>query len=296
MKKYILIILVVVITQVAFSQQFATNSQYMLFKYSTNPAFVGTNGFEIGASYKQYWAGFNDAPNIKQAYASSSISKSMGVGGRIYSFSTGLISNNGFEAIYSYKFKLSNNLNLSMGISAMLEQHNLNTAGIETKNKNDILALSASDNFVNYNSNAGLLLYNDDFYFGLSTYYLLPSNVNFASDYIVNQQERHYFINAGYNIDINNNFRLTPTLLFKYIESGAFQIDIGANLLIKETVFVGANYRYNSAAIFMAGINIDNIKFGYAYDYLLSDINSYSNGSHEIIIILQIGKNRSSKF
>ena len=48
-------------------------------------------------------------------------------------------------------------------------------------------------------------------------------------------------------------------------------------------------YRTNGDIIFLAGIRYNKFYFGYAFDYVTSDISRFSYGSHEIVLALKLG-------
>jgi len=56
----------------------------------------------------------------------------------------------------------------------------------------------------------------------------------------------------------------------------------------------GFSYRLNDAVVPMFGIEMNQFVFGYAYDITLSDIKTYSQGSHELIFIYKIGGSSST--
>jgi len=81
MKKIIAILLTIFISFAGISQQLTFNSQYMLNQYLINPAAAGTKDYmSISTSFRQQWAGFNDAPRTQMLSAHSLIGDNMGIG------------------------------------------------------------------------------------------------------------------------------------------------------------------------------------------------------------------------
>jgi hypothetical protein len=60
-------------------------------------------------------------------------------------------------------------------------------------------------------------------------------------------------------------------------------------------IWLGASYRHTDAIVGLIGGQAGPFKFGYAYDYTLSDIGDYSTGSHEVFLELQIYSTDESK-
>lgn len=91
---------------------------------------------------------------------------------------------------------------------------------------------------------------------------------------------------------------ITPAFLFKM--QGEFsQIDAGLYLNVEPMVF-GAWYRHQDAMIGLIGIKTGNFRFGYSYDYTISDLSQrLSGGSHEVSVVFefeQARKNRKIKY
>ena len=63
------------------------------------------------------------------------------------------------------------------------------------------------------------------------------------------------------------------------------ELDLNANFLIKELLWVGAGYRTGDAISAMLGIQLSkNMRINYSYDYTLTGLQKYNSGSHEITL------------
>jgi len=293
MKKYIIILLIIATASISLkAQQFALYSQYMHNRYALNPAVAGTSdGVIIGASYRQMWTGLQNAPSISTLSGHTSIADNMGVGGRIFNISTGPQSQTGFEGTYAYRFNINDDIKLSLGVSAILAQYSLDKTKLDMKNPDDQALNSGTENLIVPDANFGVYMYAEKYYFGIVAAQLIPLKADYKSAYLENKQERHYFVHGGYKFDISDNFGIEPSVLFRYIEAGALQLDVNLKFSIMKMFWVGGSYRLNDAAIAMFGVQTDRIMFGYSYDYTLSEIGDFSNGSHELVLILKIGGN-----
>ena len=99
------------------AQQLTFNSQYMLNSYLINPAAAGVdNELSIASSFRQQWAGFNDAPKTQMLSANAQLNDNMGVGVIIYNDVTGPLRNMGFQGSYSYHLKMGDKSKLALGI------------------------------------------------------------------------------------------------------------------------------------------------------------------------------------
>jgi type IX secretion system PorP/SprF family membrane protein len=145
---------------------------------------------------------------------------------------------------------------------------------------------------------AGAYFYSEKFFAGLSipTLYAGDDVLALKGDSIFNGTdntyfENHWFFNTGYVFTLSENLIFKPSVLLKYQAAAPVELDINANFLIYERVWVGASYRTNDAIIGIVEVNITpQIRVGYAYDLTLTDISNYSSGSHEVMIGYNFGK------
>jgi type IX secretion system PorP/SprF family membrane protein len=133
-----------------------------------------------------------------------------------------------------------------------------------------------------YDLGLGIYYNTDVLYIGLASSHLTANDLKYGD--ITTKIARHYFLQAGYSIDLTSSLALKPSLIAK-TDAVETQFDINTNLMINNKYWVGASYRLQDAIIIMAGLEImPNLKFGYSYDLTTSDIKSYSSGTHEIVI------------
>ena len=98
----------------------------------------------------------------------------------------------------------------------------------------------------------------------------------------------HYWITAGYNYDINPEWKLRPSTLIK--SDGASTIlDLNLNVLYRDMLWAGATYRLGDAIAPMLGYQhkFDNnatLRIGYSYGITTSQLGNYNNGTHDIML------------
>ena len=296
MKKFLIISIVFIAFTQLFAQQNTTFSQYMLNYYSVNPAVAGTETYmPIAIGFHQSWTGFTNAPSMQMLSGHTSINNEMAVGAKIYNFSTGPSRKTGFEGTYAYKFDLGNDMHLSLGLSVMMYQMYLDITKLDMKDQDDdALYGSSAQKIIVPDASFGGYFYAKNYFAGISINQLFNRKVDFATNYLKEEQVRHYYLIGGYNYEINDDFTVQPSLMGKFIEAGVFQMDINAKVIYKKMFFGGLSYRIGESAVMMLGIDTKNLTFGYSYDYTLSEIGKYSNGSHEIMLIIKLGGKSSA--
>lgn len=142
------------------------------------------------------------------------------------------------------------------------------------------------DNKVNLTIGAGLYMYDEKWYVGLSVPDFIADRYFDDNSNSVTKEEVQFYLIGGYVFDLSTDLKLKPAFLAQYSQNYPFNIDVSANLLIKDKLSLGMAYRYEDAISGLAGFHInENFFIGYSYDYTLSDFtNDYTKGSHEIIL------------
>jgi len=301
MKKIIIIILAISFGLSLKAQQLNSFSQTVENKYLINPAVAGSDeSMPVFLGYKRVWTGIDDAPSSQLMTFHMKISDQLGgIGAKIYNYSTGPVSKSGMNLSYAYHLELNKDMKLAFGLSAALYQVNLNKSELKVDNPNDDLINYGSEKLIVPDANFGMYLYAENYYFGISSFQLFGRKVDFMNDETNFNQERHYFVNGGYIYEINGDFKIEPSVLIKFIEANVSQWDLYLKTTYKDMVWFGLGYRsdFKFAAndlIISLGVQQDKIKFGYAFDYTLSEIGNFNNGTHEIIFMYMFGDAKTS--
>ena len=105
------------------------------------------------------------------------------------------------------------------------------------------------------------------------------------------KMERNYYLVGGYDFELNSDLIISPSTLVKYAENGKFQADITGKLIFMQSYWGGLTYRTGQSIIILAGVSVDKLIFGYAYDIGLNSIMKHSYGTHEFTFIAKFGDN-----
>ena len=74
-----------------------------------------------------------------------------------------------------------------------------------------------------------------------------------------------------------------------------FELDVNANLIFMDAFWVGANYRLGDAISALVQYQFNpNFRIGTAFDFTMTELNSYSNGSVEIMLSYVFNKKLES--
>jgi len=131
-----------------------------------------------------------------------------------------------------------------------------------------------------------------DYHMGLSVSNLFQTSLLIGSNAVPEfKTYRHYWLTGGYRFHLNRDLDLEPGLLFKTSENWNPQGDLSLRLYFANIVWGGVSYRTNNSIIAMVGFQVDNIQFGYAFDWAFSEIGHYNYGSHELTLAVKMGDN-----
>jgi len=276
-----------------YSQQLPLNSQYIYNPLVINPAFSGiTESSSIILMNRNQWTGLVDEPirttSISAHHALNN--QKHGLGSLLFSDRTGAINIHGLDLMYSFKFPIFLNYNLSLGISGNIYQYvfddsNLNTATFDPIVNGEI------QKKINFDSNFGFLVYDDFLFFGASIVNLIQSKVLNQDTNEPNQFARNYYFFGGYNFtDEVTKIGFEQSFLLKKTEFTDFQYDINLKAIFNNIFWLGAGYRSNDELIALFGFNYDKFSLIYSIDYNYGEIGNFSGASHEFSLVFYFRK------
>ncbi|PCJ25978.1 MAG: hypothetical protein COA97_06625 [Flavobacteriales bacterium] len=293
MKNILRLIVFVCFANALSAQQIPLTSQYMFNDYLLNPAVAGSTEYTFfSLSIRDQWTGLEGAPQTQFLSGHTKIGKKMGFGGYVYKDQAGPVNEQGIQLSYAYHITVNDKSKLSFSLGSLYATHYISRNALKPEEDGD----DALNNIINKgyvgDINFGILYYSDRYKFGISSSQLLQNRLYDGAGYgeQLSNLSRHYNLYAEYSFPVSDNLSVVPSALFKYVQGAPFQFDINARGVLKEKYWLGVSYRYNNAIAAMIGFNFKNISIGYAYDYTLTDINSYSSGGHEIVLSLKIFK------
>lgn len=299
MKKVILFFLLALAgANQVFAQQDALFSQYMFNMMLVNPAYTGSRDVvSLNALYRRQWTNLTGggAPETMTFSADAPIKKEkMGVGLILFNDKVGVVNNSGFYGTYSYRIRLGNNSTLALGVNAGGTYYTANLTGVKLS-KDNAPDAAFSANQTKFLPNLGLGLYysTDKFYVGLSSPHVLNNKLD-GNDGVTARQFNHIFLMAGYLFKLNHNLKLRPSALVKQVSGAPIQLDVNCNLWLYDKFAFGLAYRGSGVPIAMIELQLlEQLRFGYAYEYPLGTLQKYNSGSHEFMLRYEFGYDKA---
>lgn len=275
------------------AQQNPQYTQYMYNMSVINPAYAGSkDAVSMGALYRKQWAGFDGAPSTGTIFINSRVGKKVGVGLSFVNDKIGPVSENNVYGDFSYTLDLGGVHKLALGIKAGLTFHSADYFsqignGYTIDPGDPAFGEDSKKTF--FNTGLGAYYYTDKYYIGLSVpnmieeYYLSYDGKDYG------KRQMHMFLTGGYVFDLTQDWKFKPSTMIKYAMNSPMSFDLSANFLYDNKFEIGATYRSEDAVGAMVNYRVTpQLRVGYAYDYVTSDINKAAKGSHEFMILYDI--------
>ena len=294
MRKFLhILLLFMVLTVVLKAQHYQHYSEYMFNGLAINPAYTGSREvLSLSLLHRDQWVGIKGAPVTQTLSIHGPLKNDkIGIGLYAYNEEIGVTRQQGFYLNYAYRIRFGSS-KLAFGLKAGLDLCQSNWSDIEIVDQNDKAFESNSPIYVKPNVGAGFYFYNKKYYAGLSVPLLLTNRLEYNEKIEVSHNFKNYntMLTAGVLFKLNNSFKVKPSFLIKYHQASPMQFDLNANFIYRDIAWLGFSYRLDDAVVAILQYQITpQLAVGYAYDYTLSELNKYGNGSHEIMIRYELG-------
>ncbi|MES2800733.1 MAG: type IX secretion system membrane protein PorP/SprF [Bacteroidota bacterium] len=318
----------VLTTTVAIAQQEYQFSNTMNNPFYLNPAAGGmTDVIQLEAGARMQWTGYDQSPTTFMLSGSSqinfkgkhsekvigefnvkdetffsgpknSVAKSKHViGGKIMSDNIGPFMKTSIAGSYAYHLPLTKSINFGAGIGLGYSNFRVNESRVVLYQQDDaayMQFLGSTSGQSMLDAQAGLVVYSEKFFVGLSGTQLLKNKVKWNGVMTESNMNRHLFLIAKYRFDIGEVHAIEPGAVLKSTLNSPLSIDFGARYIWKGAVWGGLQYRTNSTLVFQVGANIaKGLYLNYNYDQALGKLAGRGAGTHEIQLGLYLGKNRN---
>jgi type IX secretion system PorP/SprF family membrane protein len=271
------------------AQQYSISSQYLTNGLVINPAYAGSRGaMSVNLSYRRQWARINGAPEFENITLHTPVSKKekVALGLMINRTSYGITKTTGIYGFYAYSIATGPG-RLALGLKGGIDLTNVNYSDATVIDPNDPFFMG-SKSYSLPNIGAGAYYYSDKYFAGVSVPSLLSYHQTNTDEYSVyyNYKLDKIFVSGGCLIDISDMFKIKPSFLLRYSFVDPLEVDLNANLIFGDVLWVGGSYRIaEKAVVALVDLQLNpQLKIGYSYDYPAGQLNKYTSGTHEISI------------
>lgn len=294
--KLLIMLLFVCLAKLSFGQQDPMYTHYNFNTQTINPGYVGTwesLGFMALGRYQ--WLGIDGAPRTYTFSVQSPVrNDKVAWGLDVISDKIGHEQHLLLMGDYSYRLRVGEHSYLRLGLKAGVT-HYSNPLSTYVQNPDD-----PQETFENIDSKlvpnfgVGAFLYSKSYYLGVSVPKVMETNFEKTNTNYSNYSEmRHFYLQGGYVFDLSPNLKFKPTFLTKATIGSPIELDLTANFLLADKLWIGAMYRTGDSYGFLTQWVIDKkLRLGYSIDFTTTRLRSYNNGSHELMISYEIGSRR----
>jgi type IX secretion system PorP/SprF family membrane protein len=267
------------------AQQDPMYSQYMFNTLAFNPAYAGSaDVFTVMALSRHQWVGFAGAPATQTLTLHSPLpGRTLALGGSLMRDVAGPAEQTSAFVDVAYRIRTGKDTRLSFGLKGGINFFRADLASLST-----VEAEPANINIqgkVLPNFGFGLFWHSPRYYVGLSAPKLLENTIAQSGTSLVSQEFRHYFLIAGYVMDVNRDLKFKPSLMLRSVQGAPLSLDLNASFLLRDKVWFGAMYRLGNALGFMAQYRFnEQLRVGYAFDLTTTRVGAYNAGTHEIMV------------
>ena len=290
--KRIISICICFVSLVSYSQQTPQRNVYGYNKYSINPAYAGATACtEISFSHLNQWVKIEGAPLTSLFSANGRIGKSFGLGGQVMVDQIGMIQQVSGLVSLSYGFSIANDHHIRIGTSLGYNQYRVDPTSAIAFDPDDPIINGGIQAGGTINMELGLMYAWKGLELSVGSKQFIQSTSNMPITGVDGYGlRRHLNSLIAYNVNFGDKWRFTPSLFAKGTNNG-YQLDMNADVCYKDFIYGGLGYRTSVGVIGRLGIQIQDLFFiGYAYEAPMSNIASYSSGSHEVILGIKFCK------
>lgn len=300
LKRVIFTILCLFAVGSLFSQQQAQNSLYYFNPLNYNPAYAGTrDALSFTALQRIQWTGIEGAPNTTFLTIHAPVGgKQLSWGADLTYDEIGITKTTSAYLNLSYYVQVNDRGDrLSFGLKGGINHFDAPLSQLQSNDPDDPLQEDVN-NKIRGNFGAGIYFYGERHFMGFSALSLLENSIIDNDEIKALEQVRHFYLVAGYVFDVSSVMKLKPTGLIKAVPGAPTEIDLELATLLYDRLWVGMGYRFDespeSLRGYVSAYVTPQLRIGYNYDYVLSDLSDYAGGTHEFMLGYDFGNSKMS--
>lgn len=273
------------------AQQVPLFSQYFHNPFIYNPAWAGLDKFaSFNATYRKQWDGLEGAPTTYLATLDLPFYENKsGFGVNVQQDEIGLFRQNKFLFSYAYHiFQLYENSSyFSFGLTGGVVTNRLDLTNAFIRNPNDPLILDNTGSYQGFEFTFGMnYIFQDKFQIGFTMPQFLTTGIR-SIDAGSNNigLKPHFLLTAKCTLKTADEMhRIEPMLMLRRVENVPLQLDAGVQYTWNNTLWFNAAYRTSYSAVVGMGLSVKRLRFGYARDFAVSELQGYVGSSNEIML------------
>lgn len=293
-KKLFTAVLLGFVTLSAVGQDFPQYTQYVNMQGLINPGYTGSRDYYSGLmDYRYQWVGFDASPRTLGFNFHGPVPvENLSAGIVVMAEKIGLNSNVDVALASAYAVQLNDDIRLSFGLQAGFSSLAFDMGSINISDPSDPVYQRSLDNYFRPNFGFGTFLHTEKYFAGFSMPRMLTHSTERETESIKTSfsfKTMHMFLYGGYVFDVDEDFKVKPTLLMKSIYGSPIEFDLGAHAFYRDYGSLGLIFRTGSDIILATEFRVwEQLYVGYSFDYPLTKLNRVTWGSHEISLRIDL--------
>jgi type IX secretion system PorP/SprF family membrane protein len=284
----------------AFAQQTLFYNHYYINPFLYNPSYIAPSGYtELYLNYRKQWSGISGAPTTGTLNFHVPLSYKAGVAISASQDEAGLLNTTTGLLSFSYQIYLGKKITdihkISFGLSAGVTNSRIKADEV---NEIDLDDPVIGKNTSSLDGQFGLHYQYNNFRLGVALPHIFETRV--VSDDSFNEagisQLNSIISTVSYEFKFGTRFSFEPMFTYRTFETLDPQFEGLASFKIQNVGWIGGSYRQDYGAAGFLGLNIkDKYKVAYAYEFATEQSDKIGNGTHEIQLILRLGKKQFAR-
>ena len=299
-KKIRLAALALLLASAVSAQQEPQYTQFTFNQLSYNPAYAGSFiSPTLTAIYRNQWMGIKGSPKTQiLSYSMPMAGENLGLGLNLRRHTAAITRSVTVEIAYCYRIKLQRG-HLGIGVMPSVRSFSQNWAdpdlyastpagtdqGIPTQAATKWLA----------NIGGGVYFSNEKWYAGIGVPRIIQLKTDFSefgNEDAISREVLHFNAMGGVNFDPNEDLRLSPQLLIKYVPNAPVDVEANFSALLRQRFYGALGYRVGgdvhglgeSIDLLLGMQATEKLFFCLSYDFGLTRLQRYSSGSLEATV------------
>ncbi|MEO5980346.1 MAG: PorP/SprF family type IX secretion system membrane protein [Chryseolinea sp.] len=298
------------------AQNYPVYNNFYVNPFLYNPAEALTEYSTIYALHRQQWTNVEGAPVLSTVTFTTLLNESRaGLGGKVSSYKRGILNTTDFSLAYAYGIPVGGKNWLFLGLSGGAISNQIDLSKVTDPNDPALASYSAN----NLQPVAGFgMLYRsgNGLNIGISLPQLFPPSFNANASFTnttVSPADNVFFTiyykrlvesrivsknKGGMKKKVKTQEAIAPLEMYfnyKYSKYGNSQFELLAKLNLSQNFWVGGSYRLPYGFTANVGLNIGKFTVGYSYEPKNQPADGFSQGTHEVIMGLKLGKLKKFK-
>lgn len=256
-----------------------------------NPAYAGSyDGLSIQGTHSTQWVGFEGAPETQYLSVHNRFTDSkVGAGLSIINDNAGPVKEMNFEGNFSYTIELNDAISMAMGVKGGVNNFTLDYNLLSVMDPDEISGSREKFNQMSPVAGVGFYVFTERLFAGISTPNILTTKYYDEFENKIAKDSPSIYATIGYQFLIEEDIKLTPSLLYRYTEGAESELFFMAMLDWKNFFYGGLNIEVDSSVGAFAGFRVfDNFKAGYSYDTSVSRFRTYNQGVHSFYLSFEL--------